>query len=191
MTKDQPATFAALVDLIEKGDQVTAAAEGIRALPRNAWDEGPGRRGGQGAGRLGQDDPRRRPHRRRTTSRRCSSPATWPACSRPTQAAELRKELKELRVAVFVVNTVREQMRYDTPRLVVEAGKPFEIIFENGDFMPHNLVVVNPGTRPKVGADVGDDEARRARRAGPRLHPQRPRTSSPPPSCSSRARRRR
>ena len=91
------------------------------------------------------------------------------------QAAGSADELKGLRVAVFVVNTVREQMRYDTPRLVVEAGKPFEVIFQNGDFMPHNFVVVNPGTRPKVGADVGDHEARRAGRAGPGLHPQRPR----------------
>jgi azurin len=41
-------------------------------------------------------------------------------------------------------------MRYDTPRLVVEAGKPFEIILENTDFMPHNLVVVKPNTRKAV-----------------------------------------
>jgi azurin len=36
--------------------------------------------------------------------------------------------------------------------VVVEAGKPFEVIVENGDFMPHNLVIVKPGTREKVGA---------------------------------------
>jgi azurin len=42
-------------------------------------------------------------------------------------------------------------MRYDTPRVVVEAGKPFEIVFENNDFMPHNLVVVKPETREKTG----------------------------------------
>jgi azurin len=48
------------------------------------------------------------------------------------------------------VKTVREQMRYDSTRLVVEAGKPFEIMIENDDFMPHNLVVVKPGTREKV-----------------------------------------
>jgi azurin len=67
------------------------------------------------------------------------------------QSASLRKSLKDLRVSVFVVNTVREQMRYDTPRLVVEAGKPFEIILENHDFMPHNLVVTTPGNRKKLG----------------------------------------
>jgi len=68
---------------------------------------------------------------------------------------------------VFVVRTVREQMRFDTPRLVVEAGKPFEVVVENPDFMPHNFVVVKPGTRPLVGAladamkpDERDDQGR-------------------------------
>jgi plastocyanin len=42
-------------------------------------------------------------------------------------------------------------MRYDTPRLVVPANQPIEIRFENVDFMPHNLVIVKPGTREKVG----------------------------------------
>jgi len=45
-------------------------------------------------------------------------------------------------------------MRYDTPRLVVPAGKAFEIIFENPDVMPHNLVVVEPGARERVGAEA-------------------------------------
>ena len=42
-------------------------------------------------------------------------------------------------------------MRYDVTQLVVEAGKPFEIIFENVDVMPHNLVVVTPGAREEIG----------------------------------------
>jgi azurin len=53
---------------------------------------------------------------------------------------------------VFSVTAVREQMRYDTTTIVVEAGKPFEIQFENTDFMPHNMAIVKPGTRPKIGA---------------------------------------
>ncbi len=65
--------------------------------------------------------------------------------------ARIRKALRELGVAVFVVKTVREQMRYDTPELVVEAGKPFEVIFENSDIMPHNFVVVMPGAHQEVG----------------------------------------
>jgi azurin len=42
-------------------------------------------------------------------------------------------------------------MRYDTPRLIVEAGKPYEITFENVDFMPHNLAIVKAGAREGVG----------------------------------------
>jgi azurin len=68
-----------------------------------------------------------------------------------SEVATLRRELKDLRVSVFLVTAVREQMRYDTTTLVVEAGKPFEVLFENTDFMPHNLVVVTPGSRPEVG----------------------------------------
>src|SRR6185369_17906313 len=63
------------------------------------------------------------------------------------QSTRIRKELLGLGVRVFVIKTVREQMRYDTTRVVVEAGKPFEIIFENMDMMPHNLVIVQPGAR--------------------------------------------
>ena len=69
----------------------------------------------------------------------------------PADAARIRKELRGLGVSVFVIKTIREQMRYDTPRLVVEAGKPFEIILENLDAMGHNLVIVKPGTKEKVG----------------------------------------
>jgi len=61
------------------------------------------------------------------------------------------RELQSLRVNRFVIRSVREQMRYDTPRLIVESGKPFELTFENADFMPHNLVVVEPNTREKLG----------------------------------------
>jgi azurin len=66
-------------------------------------------------------------------------------------ATHLRRELLELGVRTFSIKAVREQMRYDTTRIVVEAGKPFEIIFENVDMMPHNLVIVQPGAREEIG----------------------------------------
>jgi len=72
----------------------------------------------------------------------------------PADAARVRKELRSLGVSVSVVKTVREQMRYDTTRLVVEAGKPFEVIFENVDMMPHNMVFVTPGSRQAVAESV-------------------------------------
>jgi azurin len=70
----------------------------------------------------------------------------------PAEAgAPIRNGLRDLSVPVFILKTVREQMRYDSTRLVVEAGKPFQIIFENNDFMPHNLVIVTPGSRTAIG----------------------------------------
>jgi azurin len=59
--------------------------------------------------------------------------------------------LRSLGVSVFALKAVREQMRYDVTQLVVEAGRPFEIIFENTDIMPHNVVVVTPGAREEIG----------------------------------------
>jgi len=128
---------------------VPAAARGIRNLPRKAWTK-------DQAGPLSRALvawAKKVPSDQRTTQEYLSTLQTagdLVALLPPNDAAALRKDLKELRVDVFVVTTVREQMRYDTPRLVVEAGKPFEIILENADYMPHNLLVVKPDTRKKV-----------------------------------------
>jgi azurin len=70
------------------------------------------------------------------------------------QSAAATKALGDLAVKTFTIKTVREQLRYDTTRLVVEAGKPFEVIFENPDAMPHNLVFVMPGTLQEVATAV-------------------------------------
>ncbi|QEH35261.1 Auracyanin-A precursor [Aquisphaera giovannonii] len=67
------------------------------------------------------------------------------------RARAARKELSALGVRVLRVGTVLEQMRYDVDRLVVQAGKPVEILFENGDTMPHNFVVTRPGSLEEVG----------------------------------------
>src|SRR5437762_8034420 len=67
------------------------------------------------------------------------------------ESARQRKALRELGVSVFIIKTVREQMRYDTPQITVEPGKPFEIIFENNDIMPHNMVFIRPGARTEIG----------------------------------------
>lgn len=68
----------------------------------------------------------------------------------PESSNGLRRQLRALGVPVFVIKTVHEQMRYDTPRIVVEPGKPLEFIFENLDAMPDNIVSVTPGPLPFV-----------------------------------------
>ncbi len=152
MNKKPEAIFAGLAGLIGRGAEVPAAAQAIRVLPPTVW-----------------------PKSKDATSTAALGLIAWaktiPVADRTSQdyvetvqlagdlAASLaappsetfQADLHALRVPVFVIRTVREQMRYDTPRLVVQAGEPFEIRFENIDFMPHNLLVVRPGTRETIG----------------------------------------
>jgi putative heme-binding domain-containing protein len=67
------------------------------------------------------------------------------------QARRARKQLGELGVPVIRLGTVPDQMLYDKERIVVQAGKPAEIIFENNDIMPHNFVITRPGALEEIG----------------------------------------
>ncbi|SMG53390.1 PVC-type heme-binding CxxCH protein [Arenibacter troitsensis] len=49
------------------------------------------------------------------------------------------------------IKTIKNEMKYDLTEFVVETGKPVELIFENTDFMQHNLVVTQVGEKEKVG----------------------------------------
>ncbi|MEO6244652.1 MAG: HEAT repeat domain-containing protein, partial [Opitutaceae bacterium] len=150
-TRKEPAkVFAALVSMIERGYQAATAAQGIRSLPRASWTPEAARTAARALIAWAE-----KTHASERTSRdyvEAIQVAGDLASTLPAEEADpLRQSLSGLRVATFIVRAVFEEMRYDTPRLVVQAGRPFEIIFENPDVMPHNLVVVKPSTRTKVG----------------------------------------
>ncbi len=44
------------------------------------------------------------------------------------------------------IKTMTAQMKYDETEFTVRPGVPVEIVFENGDDLPHNLVFCTPGT---------------------------------------------
>ena len=69
---------------------------------------------------------------------------------------------------VIRIGTVPEQMLYDKERIAVKAGKPVEIVFENNDLMPHNLVVIQPGSLEEVGS-LAEATGNAARRPGTAL----------------------
>ena len=50
------------------------------------------------------------------------------------------------------IGTLVEQMKYDTTKLTVKAGKKIKLTFANPDFLPHNIVLVNPGKTEAVAA---------------------------------------
>ncbi|HKZ36677.1 MAG TPA: plastocyanin/azurin family copper-binding protein, partial [Chryseolinea sp.] len=53
--------------------------------------------------------------------------------------------------AVIQIKVIKNEMKFDRKTFEVEAGKPVEIVFENPDFMQHNLVITQPGALEKVG----------------------------------------
>ncbi len=52
---------------------------------------------------------------------------------------------------VIKIKVIKNEMKYDLKSFTVEAGKPVEIIFENPDFMQHNLVITQMGSLETVG----------------------------------------
>src|SRR6185437_14590324 len=67
------------------------------------------------------------------------------------EAKQVRGELGELGVRVLRMGTVPDQMLFDKERIVVKAGKPVQVVFENNDLMPHNFVVTRPGALEETG----------------------------------------
>ena len=61
------------------------------------------------------------------------------------EARRYRDRLRDVAVRVVRIATVQEEMRYDTPYFAVEAGRPVQVVLENEDLMPHNLVITAPG----------------------------------------------
>lgn len=63
----------------------------------------------------------------------------------------IRGILEGLGVKVVQLRTLIDQTSYDKRRIVVETGTRVEIVLENQDFMPHNLVITVPGAREEIG----------------------------------------
>lgn len=84
---------------------------------------------------------------------------TWPHAvalvERLPEGAErsrLRNELEAVAVRTVVLRTVRQEMRFERTTIEVEAGRVVEILYENPDDLPQNLLVIAPGSIGKVGA---------------------------------------
>jgi putative heme-binding domain-containing protein len=69
-------------------------------------------------------------------------------------AGQFRERLRAVTVRIVRLKTILEEMRYDTPYFAVEAGRPVQVILQNDDLMPHNLVFTRPGQLQQV-AELG------------------------------------
>ncbi|HRP05583.1 MAG TPA: HEAT repeat domain-containing protein, partial [Opitutaceae bacterium] len=147
--REPEAVFEALTALISAKQNVPTAVSGMRQLPRNAWHSSSAPLLGEALVAWAES----------YTAAERTTPEFLDLAQTTREfldqlpgdrVAPLRERLIRLSVPVFTVRTVHEEMRYDTLRLVVEAGKPFRITLENEDSMLHNLVIVKPGARERV-----------------------------------------
>ena len=67
-----------------------------------------------------------------------------------SSSRSFRARLREITVRVVRIHTVEEEMRYDIPYFAVEAGRPVQIVLQNEDLMPHNLVITANGALKEV-----------------------------------------
>ena len=166
------ANFGTLTTAIQKPDTRTTAARAVMQLPRDSWDKGAVASAVDSiltwAKTVPQGD-RTKQDFVETVQTGMELASLLPADS----ATTIRKELRGLGVSVFVVKTVHEQMRYDTTRIVVEKGKPFEIIVENLDAMPHNLLIVDGGTRQSIAESVQTERPDKRDKKGRPYYPEK------------------
>jgi azurin len=67
----------------------------------------------------------------------------------PKKKSGILSDTDEL--TVIRIATIVEKMSYDTKELTVKAGKKIKLTFANPDFMPHNLLIVQPGSSQEIG----------------------------------------
>ncbi|MBU6399782.1 MAG: c-type cytochrome [Verrucomicrobia bacterium] len=143
-------TFNTLASLVESGTERPAAVASLQRLPRPSWPKD------LAAPLIDSLIAwlRQVPVEQRTGTDAVNAfqLASDLATLLPAeQAKAIGKTLRAIGVSVFVIHTIPEQMLFDKSLLVVEAGKPLEIILVNEDSMPHNIAVIKPGTVETVG----------------------------------------
>ena len=156
--QEQRTSFDLLSNLIDRRENLPEAARAIRKL-YHVMDWGPDKilSSSSGPGKVAlalHEWAKAIPPEGRTSQEfiEIVQTATEFATFFPDKEAKvLLDELSELRVNVIVLRTVHEALSYDAKRLTVEAGKPFEIIFENDDLMPHNLILCQQGAMQALG----------------------------------------
>ncbi len=153
VTTDAAKAFALLTDVIKNQSEVATAVQAVTQLPESAWSKDQAAQAINGIVTWARSIPAEgRTSKSYTDTIKVAEKiiTLLPADT----ATTAKQALTDLNVRSFTIKTVKEQLHYDTARLVVEAGKPFEVIFLNVDAIPHNLVFVQPGTMQAVAEAV-------------------------------------
>lgn len=148
--EDQLAIVDTLVDQIEGGKNREAATVAFRGLERTAWP--PARLDSLAQSVLAYLEPVPAASRDAIVFLESMALGRELAELLPQpRGAMLSKSLDALGVSTFLVKTIPGRILYDRVRVVVPAGREVNVVFENNDLMPHNLVVVEPGAVEEIG----------------------------------------
>lgn len=148
--------FGLLSTIIQKetGEKQNAAVRSIGRIPASKWPKDQAGPLAQAIVKLVEKTPaaeRTGPATVQAVQLGNDLAAVLPA----EQGAPIRKSLRELAVRVVVLHTLTEQMMFDLHYFTVQAGKPVQIVLDNTDNMPHNLVITTPGAVTEVGMQAG------------------------------------
>ena len=143
-------SFAALTEFVLTDVEVATAVRSLQRIPKRFWPN-------DNAARLSEfllQKLRATPAAERNSATAADAMQFVDSLTSllPDEEADrVRTQLAELGVRVILIGTKPHRMSYDKELLVVQAGKPVDIIFENSDMMPHNLVFTLPGAMEEVG----------------------------------------
>lgn len=148
-TESTAANFTIISKHLIEGKERNAAAKALMKFPKASWDATQAKAITESVlayGKTVKPQDRSKPEYVEIISA-----AKEMAALQGDAGKAILAELKTISVDVFIVHTVHEQLRFDTTKLEVQAGKQFEIIFENDDVMPHNLAIIPPGKHMEIG----------------------------------------
>ncbi|QGJ68891.1 Outer membrane protein H.8 [Planctomycetales bacterium 10988] len=145
----QEETFLLVSPFMRNGKLRAAATQTLLQIPKDQRPAGPS----ESLVKYLVDLAERLPARRRTSEDFLDAMHLADELMATLSAEEAqgyRDRLREVVVRVVRINTVEEEMRYDTPHFAVEAGRPVQVVLRNEDLMPHNLVITTPDNLREV-----------------------------------------
>lgn len=149
-------TFRILAEIAQEGGPLRdSAISGLSQIPRSAWPPDAIEPLLQSIIAFLANTP---PKERTSPSARRALELGYELATalRTDKGKQYREQLEELGVRVIVIRPVPHMLLFDKKEIYVEAGKPVEIVFENTDVMPHNLVIGRPGSLLTIGKASDD-----------------------------------
>ena len=139
-------TFLTLAGFVQNGDARTASVRGIQRIPRYRWPKDAGTIRPLVKSLVGYAKGVDATERATLGVRSSLQLANDLTSLLPAdEAKKIKADIGDLGVRIVTIRTVPHRMRYDRIEIAVQAGKPVEIVLENTDIMPHNLLVTSPG----------------------------------------------